>query len=204
MINAKRIRRDLIVVGGSAGAVMPMMDLLALMPRELPAAVCVVLHRSPTLESRLPEVLGRRSALEVFEPRDGALLEHGVVYVAPRDQHMVINGVRVALNRGPKEHRTRPAIDPLFRTAAEFYGNRVVGVLLSGLGGDGAVGLIRIKATDGLSLVQHPREARFATMPSNAIARDDVDGVLALDEIAETLSIVAAGGVAEAPAPAAG
>jgi two-component system chemotaxis response regulator CheB len=202
MINTERVRRDVIVIGGSAGAVMPMVELLALLPRDFPAAVCVVLHRSPAFESRLPWVLGRRTSLGVVEPGDGQLLEQGVVHVAPRDQHMVVKGAAIALNRGPKEHRTRPAIDPLFRTAAESHGRRVVGVLLSGLGADGATGLIRIKAGGGLSLVQHPLEAQFGTMPSNAIAKDDVDGVLSLEDLAETLAILVEGGVVGFASPA--
>jgi two-component system, chemotaxis family, protein-glutamate methylesterase/glutaminase len=201
-INTRRLRRDVIVIGGSAGAVIPLIALLTLLPRALPAAMCVVLHRSPMAGSRLALVLGRRASLTVVEPKDGDVLRYGLVYVAPRDQHMVINGAEIFLDHGPKEHRMRPAIDPLFRTAAEFYGDRVVGVLLSGLGVDGATGLIRIKAANGLSLVQDPVEARFGAMPSNAIAKHNVDGVLSLDDIAETLQIIAAGGTAGVATPA--
>jgi two-component system chemotaxis response regulator CheB len=173
VINAEQVRGDVIVIGGSAGAVSAMMDLLALLPRDLPAAVCVVLQRSPAVESHLPLVLGRRTPLGVLEPQAVRLLGHGVVYVAPRDHHMVVNDGRIGLNRGPKEHRTRPAIDPLFRTAAEFHGRRIVGVLLSGLGADGTTGLSHIKTARGLCLVRHPGQAQFSTMPSNAIAKDE-------------------------------
>src|SRR5687768_10350138 len=116
---------------------MALLRLLELLPQDLPATLSIVLHRSPFHETQLAWVLGRRSRLKVVEPDDGAAVRPGVVYVAPRDQHMVMYDGVVHLDRGPKQHRTRPAIDPLFRSAAAVYGPRVVGVLLSGMGGDG-------------------------------------------------------------------
>src|SRR5262245_23298831 len=104
----------------------------------------------------------------------------------------------IRLSRGPLEHRTRPAIDPLFRSAAKTFGERVVGVLLSGMGSDGVPGLIEITAKGGLSLVQHPDEALHPTMPRTAIRDDDVDGVLGLDEMASALTVLAAGGTVPA------
>jgi two-component system chemotaxis response regulator CheB len=136
VINAERVPRDVIVIGGSAGAVLPVIALLEALPRSIPAAIALVLHRSPFHETRLSWVLGRRSALPVIEPAGGEPVKHGVVYVAPRDQHMVVDDGALRVNRDAKEHRTRPAIDPLFRSAAAFYGGRVAGVLLSGMGAD--------------------------------------------------------------------
>jgi two-component system chemotaxis response regulator CheB len=123
------------------------------------------------------------------------------VYVAPRDQHMLFDDGCVRLSRGAREHHTRPAIDPLFRSAAERYGQRVVGVLLSGMGSDGVSGPSAIKKCGGVSLVQHPGEARFESMPSTAIAEDDVDAMLTVEELAVVLSALARGEAIEARTP---
>jgi two-component system chemotaxis response regulator CheB len=120
--------------------------------------------------------------------------ESGRVYVAPRDHHLVVEDGVVRTDRGPKQHRTRPAIDPLFRSAAREYGPRVIGVLLSGFGADGVDGLIAIKAAGGLSIVQDPLDARHGWMPRNAIAGDDVDYVLLLASIPDALVTLVAGG----------
>ena len=105
------------------------------------------------------------------------------------------------LDRGPKQHRTRPAIDPLFSSAAAACGPRVIGVLLTGMGGDGVSGLIDIKRSGGISLVQAPTEAQFPAMPSRAIREDDVDGALSIADIAETVTVLAAGGAIEVGTP---
>jgi two-component system chemotaxis response regulator CheB len=198
MINAESRVRDVITLGASAGGVQALMRLLVLLPADLPAVLCIVLHRSPFHETQLPLVLGRRARLPVVEPTDGFPVRPGIVYVAPRDQHMVMHDGVMRLDRGPKQHRTRPAIDPLFRSAAAAYGSRVVGVLLSGMGADGVTGLIDIKHSGGVSLVQSPAEAEFPTMPSRAIKEDDVDGALTVAGIARVLPILAAGGAVEA------
>jgi two-component system chemotaxis response regulator CheB len=153
----------------------------------------VVLHRSPFHETRLPWVLSRRSSLPVMEPSEGDQVKHGAVFVARRDEHLLLDDGVFRLDHGPREHRTRPAIDPLFRTAAAAYGPRVVGVLLSGMGGDGVSGLVQIKAAGGLSLVQSPTQAQFSVMPVRAIKEDDVDGVLPIERLAEALTALASG-----------
>jgi two-component system chemotaxis response regulator CheB len=198
MINAECRVRDVITIGASAGGVQALMRLLTLLPADLPAALCIVLHRSPFHETQLPLVLGRRACLPVVEPTDGSPVRPGIVYVAPRDQHLLMHDGVLRLDRGPKQHRTRPAIDPLFRSAAAAYGSRVVGVLLSGMGADGVTGLIDIKHSGGVSLVQSPEEAEFPTMPTRAIKEDDVDGALTVAGIARILPVLAAGGAVEA------
>jgi two-component system chemotaxis response regulator CheB len=197
VINAERIKRDVIVMGASAGGVEPLKELLRLLPPNLSATVAIVLHRSPYHETRLPMVLGRHALLSVLEPADRDPVLSGAVYVAPRDQHMIFENGSVRLSRGPREHHTRPAIDPLFRSAAERYGPRVVGVLLSGM----VSGLIAIKKSHGVSLVQHPGEARFETMPCTAIAEDDVDAMLTVDDLALALVALTRGEAVEAPRP---
>jgi two-component system, chemotaxis family, protein-glutamate methylesterase/glutaminase len=194
MINEARIARDLIVIGASAGGVPVITTLLQRLPHDLRAAVAIVLHRSPFHETRLPLVLGRHSDLRVTEPLDGDPLERGTVYIAPRDQHMLVDRGVIRLDRGPKQHRTRPAVDPLFRSASAIYGPRVVGVILSGMGSDGVSGLIAIKANGGISLVQSPAEAQFPVMPNHALKEDHVDGSLPVMRIADVLAVLAEGG----------
>jgi two-component system chemotaxis response regulator CheB len=198
-MNEQRIRRDAIVIGASAGGVTALTELFHAFPANLPAAVAAVLHRSPHYETRLPLVLGRRAKVRVLEPADGVPFERGSVYVAPRDQHMLIDGERMRLERSAKEHRTRPAIDPLFRSAAKSFGDRVVGVLLTGGGEDGVQGLIAIKQVGGISLAQDPHEALAPSMPSKAIVYDDVDAALPLAMIAKALVALAYGEPFDAP-----
>lgn len=180
-------RRDLVVIGASAGGFSAIRDLLGGLPPDLPAALCVVMHRHPFSESQLAEVLSGRSALPVSEPKHAEQVRHGRVYVAPRDHHLTIDGTELRLDRGPKEHFTRPAVDPLFRSAARAYGRRVIGVVLSGFGDDGVSGLMAIKAAGGLSIAQHPAEATHDPMPRNAILGDHVDAILTMDELAVRL-----------------
>ena len=193
MINSERIARDIVVIGASAGGIAPIKELLTLLPRDFAATVGIVVHRSPFYETRLPWVLGVRARLPVLEPEDADPVRLGAVYVAPRDQHMVFEDAILRVSRGAKEHRTRPSIDPLFRSAADVYGKRVVGVLLSGLGADGVSGLIAIKQAGGLSLVQDPAEAQFPTMPRAAIGEDDVDGVVSIQDLAIILPALTRG-----------
>jgi two-component system chemotaxis response regulator CheB len=201
VINTEHVKRDVIVIGASAGGVAPLQELLSRLPPNLSATVAIVLHRSPYRETRLPSVLGHHALLSVLEPADRDPLLSGAVYVAPRDQHMIFENGCVRLSRGAREHHTRPTIDPLFRSAADRYGPRVVGVLLSGMGADGVSGLIAIKKSGGVSLVQHPAEAPFAKMPCTAIAEDDVDAMLTVDELAAVLPALARGEAIDAPRP---
>jgi len=183
----RRAHRDLVVIGASAGGVQAIRRLLNGLPAGLPASVAIVLHRHPFAASMLTDVLGRHSMLPVSEPRHGEALRSGRVYVAPRDHHMVVDDGRLLLSRGAKEHYTRPAVDPLFRSAAQSHGPRVIGVVLSGFGDDGVSGLIAIKAAGGLSVVQQPFEAVHDSMPQSAIKRDHVDAILTMDELAARL-----------------
>jgi two-component system chemotaxis response regulator CheB len=160
MINQDRTVRDTFVLGASAGGIEALAGILKRLPATLSATVGIVLHRSPTFESQLDRLLGRFSALPVGEPADGDPIKAGQVYVAPRDVHMSMHDDRWRLYRGPKVHFSRPAIDPLFMSAAASRGRRAVGVLLSGGGSDGVLGLLAIKAANGLSIAQQPSEAQ--------------------------------------------
>lgn len=202
MLNAERKRRDVVVLGASAGGVAALREVITTLPRDLGAAIALVLHRSRTAETNLARVLGWRGAIDVVEPADGEAVAPGRVYVAPRDQHLILEDDVLRLSRGPREHYTRPAIDPLFKSAAAAYGERVVGALLSGTGDDGVSGLIAISAAGGLTVVQDPKEAEYSQMPRSALLNDRVQVALALGEIADVLVALARGEAIEVPAAA--
>ena len=193
MINADCRVRDIFCLGASAGGLHAVRDILTRLPEDLPAVVAVTIHRSPTFDSRLADLLGRKAALPVMEPADGDPISPGHVYVAPRDMHLTVEADRWRLVRGAKIHWTRPAVDPLFASAADRFGPRCVGILLSGGGADGVAGLIAIKAMGGLSIAQNPAEAQDPSMPVRAIHGDDVDAVLSTGEIAYAMAALAAG-----------
>jgi two-component system chemotaxis response regulator CheB len=125
--------------------------------------------------------------MPVREPGANESFTAGTIYLAPRDHHMLVKDKQIELNRGPKEHFTRPAVDPLFASVAEQYGRRVVGVLLTGAGDDGVAGLMAIKHHGGLAVVQEPREAKIPMMPMNALRYDHVDLILPLSKISAML-----------------
>lgn len=191
-INDRGVKRDIIVIGASAGGVPALQQIFAMLPTRLSATVGVVLHRGIEA-SELVQVLRRRSALRVSEPNGATRLEQGIIYLAPSDHHLLFEWGKVAVQRGPREHSTRPSVDPLFRSAAEAYGRRVVGLLLTGCGEDGVSGLISISKQHGLTLVQDPEEAYMPSMPLNAIRYDEVAGMVLLDDIASILTSLASG-----------
>jgi two-component system chemotaxis response regulator CheB len=145
----------------------------------------------------LPLVLGRATALPVRQAEHGSALRPGHVYVAPPNRHLIVEPGRLRLFEGPRENASRPAIDPLFRSAARAYGERVVGVVLSGVLDDGAAGLAIIKSRGGVALVQDPKEARFPGMPESAMRQVEVDGVLPVRDIAARLTHLAGHGKPE-------
>jgi two-component system chemotaxis response regulator CheB len=155
----------LIVIGGSAGALAPLRQIVASLPASFPAAVLVCLHLAEGSTSRLPEILRAAGALSARHPRHGERLESGTILVAPPDRHLVVNDGVVQLSRGPKENRQRPAVDTLFNSAALSHGPDVIGVVLSGALDDGAAGAASIAAQDGTVIVQDPEEAQVSSMP---------------------------------------
>ena len=182
---------DIAVIGASAGGVEALLRLAGDLPHKLPAAVFVVVHYPEEAPSVLPRLLNRAGPLGATNPRDGDPIGHGRSYVATPGVHLQVNEGRVNLVRGPKENYHRPAIDPLFRTAAIVYGPRVVGVVLSRANADGTAGLQAIKQCGGVTIVQDPEEALIATMPESALEYVDVDYCLSLDKIAAQLTRLA-------------
>ncbi len=161
--------------------------MISALPADFPASIFFVLHTSPDSPGVLPNIVARTASLPSQYPADGARIEPGRIYLAPPDYHLLVKNGSVRVLRGPKENRHRPAIDPLFRTAARAYGSRVIGVLLSGVMDDGTAGLHAIKHRGGIAIVQEPKEAAYSQMPSSAIAHVDVDYVLPAAEIAPML-----------------
>ncbi len=181
--------RDIIVIGGSSGATAPLKALLAALPQDLPAAVFVVVHL-PARSLGLPAMAGAAAAagrLAVHAAADGMTITPGNVYLGVADHHLILAEGHIRLGRGPRENMARPAIDPLFRSAAASYGPRVIGVLLSGLLNDGAAGLRSIKQCGGLALVQDPADASASEMPLSGLRATTVDLSVAGDRIGEAL-----------------
>ena len=169
---------DIVVVGASIGGLEALRSVVAGLPRDLPAAVFVVWHIAPDSPALLPDILGRAGPLPAMHPHDGEAIRPGRIYVAPPDHHLLLEDGRVRLSRGPKENRFRPAVDPLFRSAAGAYGARVIGVILSGALDDGTAGMEAIKARGGLAVIQDPREALDPAMPRSVLTHVAVDHVL--------------------------
>jgi len=193
MINGAGIVRDLFVFGGSAGGYQALIEVLRRLPDSFPGTIGVVLHRSPVHVSHMAKLLGRQVALPVSEPVDEEEIKPSHIYLAPQDFHMTVEDDHWRIDRGPKRHLMRPAVDPLLMSAAKARGDRVVGILLSGGGGDGVNGLIAISDAGGISLVQQPDQAHVKSMPVNAILNDNVKAVLRLEEIAAVLQLLANG-----------
>ena len=168
---------DIIVVGASAGGVEALITLVHGLPADLPAAVFVVLHMPAQGPSALPKILDKRGPLPALAAKDRQVIEKGHIYVAPPDNHLLIENGHMRVGRGPKENMHRPAIDPLFRSAALAYGPRAIGVVLSGMLDDGTSGLKAIKERGGIAVVQDPNDAIYSSMPLSAIQNVAVDFV---------------------------
>lgn len=182
---------QVICVGASAGGIEALRALAAGLPADFGAAILVVLHTSPDSPGILGSIIDRAGSLPAANAVDGERIQPGRIYVAPSDHHLLIEPGVMRLTRGPKENRFRPAIDPLFRSAASVYGPSAVGVILSGSLDDGTAGLRAIKQLGGTAIVQDPEEALFSSMPRSALEHVRVDYCLPVAEIANVLSRLA-------------
>jgi two-component system, chemotaxis family, protein-glutamate methylesterase/glutaminase len=184
-------KKDIVVVGASAGGMEALQKLVAGLPPDFPASLFIVWHLAPGTRSVLPEVLGRAAPMPVVTPEDGDPIAPRRIYVAPNDHHMLLERGYIRIAKGPKENRFRPALDPLFRSAAYLYGPRAVGVVLSGALDDGTAGLWTIKLRGGTAIVQEPAEARIRSMPLSALDSVEVDYKLPAAEIGPLLGRLA-------------
>jgi two-component system, chemotaxis family, protein-glutamate methylesterase/glutaminase len=183
--------KDIVVVGASAGGMATLEKLAAGLPADLPAAVFVVWHLSPGVQSVLPAVMSRAGPLRAGHPKDGDPIQPRRIYVAPNDHHLLLERGYVRVTKGPKENRFRPAIDPLFRSAAYIYGPRAIGVVLSGALDDGTAGLWAIKLRGGTAVVQDPADALHRSMPISALDNVEVDYKLPVAQIGPLLGRLA-------------
>ena len=183
------LRRNVIVMGASAGGLEPLQLTLAALPADLDAAIFVVLHIGAT--SYLAEILDRTSALPVRQAVSGAPIEFGQIYVAVPGVHLLVHGSHLLLRRGPRENLARPAIDPLFRSAAATFDARVIGVILSGVLNDGAAGSRAVKQCGGMIVVQDPADAAYPEMPNGALRYCQADHVVPAAELGALLTRLA-------------
>jgi two-component system chemotaxis response regulator CheB len=180
-------RKDIVVIGASAGGMEALQKLVSRLPAGIPASIFVVWHLSPGLKSILPSVLSKSGPVKALHPQDGDRIEQGRIYVAPNDHHMLLEKGYVRITKGPKENRFRPAVDPLFRSAAYVYGPRTIGVVLTGALDDGTAGLWTIKLRGGTAIVQEPADAMIRSMPLNAMEHTEADYRVPVAEIGELL-----------------
>ena len=181
-------RRNIVVIGASAGGVEALRALFAALPADSGASYFVVLHMPAHSPSQLDRILQHVTPMQVTFARDSQLIMPDTVYVAAPDRHMVLEGDRVRVTRGPKECRARPAIDVLFRSAAVSFGPRVIGVVLTGALDDGTAGLWQVKDRKGLAFVQDPADASCGSMPESAVEHVEVDVLGTIGELSEAIA----------------
>jgi two-component system, chemotaxis family, protein-glutamate methylesterase/glutaminase len=177
-----------IVIGASAGGIEALSIILPALPARMRASVFVVLHLPRDGPSLLVEIFQPKCAVSVREAEDKEIVAPGTVYFAPPDYHLLLDaGPQLALSADELLHFSRPSIDVLFESAAEVYGNRLLGIILTGANEDGASGLGAVHQAGGLTIVQQPETAHAPLMVQSALKTTPVDLVLALDQIADLL-----------------
>lgn len=179
---------NIVVVGASAGGIGALQALVAGLPATFNAAVFVVLHIPPDSVSHLHEILTSKGPLPARQAHDGEEIKARHIYVASPDHHLLVDGDRVSVKKGPKENRFRPSIDALFRSAAYSHRTKVIGMVLSGALDDGTSGLWSIKRLGGITIVQDPQEAVFGSMPLSALKHVEIDYRLRSDEMGPVLA----------------
>jgi two-component system chemotaxis response regulator CheB len=180
------------VIGASLSGIDALCELVSKLPKDFPAPIFIAQHVASHSPGMLPYLLAKAGPLPAIHPKSGASFEAGTIYVAPPDRHMLLQKNYIRLSHGPHENLARPAVDPLFRSAAVNYGAAVVGVVLTGQLNDGTSGLIAVKDRGGFTIVQEPKEATASSMPLSAIRHMKVDRVCTLDEMASLFVELAA------------
>ena len=176
-------KRDIIVIGSSAGGINALKEIVGSLTPDLNASIFIVQHISADSTSLLPQILTRKGKLTAVHPEDGEKIKKGFIYIAPPDRHMLIERDHILVKKGPKENRFRPSVDALFRSAAYNYGPRVIGVVLTGMLDDGTSGMWSLKRLGGLCVVQKPEDAAYPAMPLNVLEYVNVDHVVPLSDI---------------------
>lgn len=179
---------QIVVIGGSAGALTALRTLVSRLPADFQTPILVVIHIPGDSPSFLPAILNSSGPLRAVQPEDNEALKAGMIYVAPPDRHLLVGKGYVTISRGPRENRHRPAVDPLFRSAARCYRSQAAAVVLSGELDDGAAGLMAIRMRGGIGIVQEPGAAASPQMPQSAIQYAGADYVLPPAEIAAVLT----------------
>ncbi|CAN5709242.1 chemotaxis protein CheB [soil metagenome] len=197
---------DAIVIGASAGGVEALSVLLPALPKGLRAAVFVVLHLPRERPSLLVDIFRHRCALAVKEAEDKEPVAPGTIYFAPPDYHLLLDHgpdpePHLALSADELINYSRPSIDVLFESAADIYGKRLLGIVLTGGNSDGAAGLLAVQRASGITVVQDPRTANTSAMPTAAIELTVPDFVIPLDQIARLLAALPASPVTAQATP---
>lgn len=184
------VTRDIIVVGSSAGGIEALLEFTRLLPPNFKGSVFIVQHLAAFYRSSLDKLLAKKSSLPVSFAKNGERYKKGHIYLAPPDHHLLLDGTKLLVTKGPKENRFRPSIDALFRSAAYNFGERVIGIVLSGLLDDGTSGLWNIKRLGGTTIVQDPEEAIHDSMPRNAMQQVSVDYVEKIENLPTLLEML--------------
>jgi two-component system chemotaxis response regulator CheB len=177
----------IIVIGASAGGFEAIKTIVKNLPDNFQTPIFIVWHISPDIRGILPQVLNKENKIPAAHAYNAEPIKPNRIYIAPPDHHLLVEKDKLLVTHGPKENRFRPAVDPLFRSAAYAYGNRVIGVVLSGALDDGTAGLWAIKHYGGTAIVQDPMNAEVASMPENALRQVNVDYCLGVSEISQLL-----------------
>jgi len=203
-------KRDIVVIGSSAGGVNALQELVSHLPADFSGSIFVVQHLAAYTTSVLPAILSRCGPLEAVHPHDGDPILPGRIYIAPPDHHLLIEKKEetgqqqagyILVRKGPKENRFRPSIDALFRSAAYSFGSRVIGVVLTGLLNDGTSGMWTVNRLGGVSIVQQPDDAMYSSMPESVLEYVDVNYVVPLAEVPQLLIQLTSESIFDVPDP---
>lgn len=184
--------KDIVVIGASTGGIEALKVLISALPKDLRSSLFVVVHTAASSPNILYKILDNAGPLPCSTATDWEEIKRGHIHVASADHHLLLESPGyVRLSRGPKENRFRPAVDPLFRSAAHAFGPRVVGIILTGFLDDGTAGLWAVKDRGGTAIVQDPERAVAPSMPLNALRHVEVDHCLPLEQIPRLIARLA-------------
>lgn len=179
---------DAVVIAASTGGPKALVSLISNLPEKIKVPIFIVQHMPKDFTTSFAGRLDRESKIKVVEAENNSFIKSNMVYLAPGDYHMIIGRHRIKLNQGEKLHGVRPAADYLFKAAAEVYESRLLGIVLTGMGKDGSLGMEAIKERGGYNIAQNKESSVVFGMPASAIGKGLVDEVLSLEDISKTLN----------------